>query len=753
MPKHVNPSTPKRTSIAPYNFIALPKAVHSVADGVRVGSEDAQTPWRAHDRYLEGAHSGWLDLHLTAEAPLYVRCAPPAEHAADENARTNRRRQDFFHHGEPEEPVIPGSSLRGMTRALVEILGFGAFRWFTDRQLVYRAVGGRTNLDDDYRDRFAGRGSVASSGGGPQSRVRGGCLRQRGGDWFIQPARAPRGESIVRVEEGAARDGARIHSRRKNDRTPFGNQDVIDVWLRPPDPEQGGGRLRKAEDLRRRDESEHAPGKGFIPAKVVRSGWAPKKHTCFAIYEPDPDAEWLHIPHELWTIYENDRDLNRGIPARELRNDAPLFYLVNEKEELVFFGPTLMFRLPYRHKISDFIPSKLRGQNTLDLAEAIFGTVDRKPAIKGRVFFEDALWQRGEGQDPPFLEDGDRGLHSPKILSGPKPTSFQHYLAQPAPDDEKTLKHWASDPKETEVRGHKRYWHKPGIDQEEPFEGELKHDTQHTIVRPVRKGTRFAGRVRFENLSDLELGALLTALDLPASKRHHVGMGKPLGMGSTRIQVDLHLVDRARRYASLVTEEGAVETGEIDANQSESVATRCRSTFETAILKHAVVSGEVTEKPATLWEIPRLTELGAMLEWDGAPPKEKTGYRPADCTEKFPSFWKKRRVLPDPDGVLHPKEPGSAPAPKKPERTRTDPPKPPAPQKKDPVKPGDQVQVVVLEEKTKKGGWKFQVQGNEIKGVLHPQSPEPPDLEPGKTLRLQIKTGGATPQLEWTGDG
>lgn len=748
MAKHVNPTSRDRTSLAPYNFIALPKAVRSVAEGVRVGGEEVQMPWRAHDRYLEGAHSGWLDLHLTAETPLYVRCAPPAEHAANEETRTNRHRQDFFHHGDPGEPVIPGSSLRGMARSLVEILGFGAFRWFSDRQLVYRAVGDMSNLGDDYRDRFTGTGAPSAgsgAGGESGSRVRGGYLRQRGGDWFIQPAKAPRGQSVVRVEEGAARDGANIRLRPKNDRSNYGRQDVTDVWLRPPDPGERGGRLQKAEDLRRRADGEEAPAEGFVPATVVRSGSAPKKHTCFAIYEPDADAEWIEIPHDLWKLYEDDRELTRGIPTRKLRDPGdPLFYLLDDRGKLIFFGPTLMFRLPYRCKISDFVPSQLRDPATFDLAEAIFGTVDRKPAIKGRVFFEDALWQRGEGQEHPFLEVGDRGLRSPQILSGPKPTSFQHYLAQPAPDNKKTLKHWASDPSETEIRGHKRYWHKPQIGQEDPFEAELKDDTQkdatqHTIIRPVRKGTRFTGRVRFENLSDLELGALLTALDLPASKRHHVGMGKPLGMGSTRIEVALHLVDRARRYARLVTEDGVTETGEIEASQAQTVAARCRGTFEAAILEHAIGSGEVEKKLGSLWEIPRLAELGLMLEWDQAPSMDKTGYRPADSKEKFPRFWKERAVLPDPHGVLHPPKPGSE-----------QPPQPPATPKADPVKPGVQVQVVVLEEKTKKGGWKFQVQGSEIKAVLHPQSPEPPDLAPGKELRLQVKTGGATPQLLWT---
>jgi hypothetical protein len=59
--------------------------------------------------------------------------------------------------------------------------------------------------------------------------------------------------------------------------------------------------------------------------------------------------------------------------------------------------------------------------------------------------------------------------------------------------------------------------------------------------------------------------------------------------------------------------------------------------------------------------------------------------------------------------------------------------------------------VVVLEEKTRKGKWRFQIKGGSTPGVLHPQSAEPPDLAPGQELELIVKAPGATLQLEWPG--
>ena len=63
----------------------------------------------------------------------------------------------------------------------------------------------------------------------------------------------------------------------------------------------------------------------------------------------------------------------------------------------------------------------------LDLAQKIFGVLNSKPS---RVFFEDAFL---------FVEKGNTVEQSPKrvpkILSTPKPTSYQLYLEQNNPNN------------------------------------------------------------------------------------------------------------------------------------------------------------------------------------------------------------------------------------------------------------------------------------------------------------------------------
>jgi hypothetical protein len=223
-------------------------------------------------------------------------------------------------------------------------------------------------------------------------------------------------------------------------------------------------------------------------------------------------------------------------------------------------------------------------------------------------------------------------------------------------------------------------------------------------------------------------------------------MGKPLGLGSIRIDPSLHLVDRKQRYGRLLARDGTAETGAIATEEVARVEERARNDFGRAVLSHAAAAeGNSDANPKDLWEIPRLKQLAAMLEWDNAPSPERTGYRRSgDAEDRVPRWWRERPVLPDPVGVsggTHSGS-GSSSGSGRPDLS---------PSRKDQFKPRDRVRVVVLEEKTKKGKWRFQVKGSITPGVLHPQSAEPPDLAPGQELEMIVKAPGDTLQLEWLG--
>ncbi|MCS7003457.1 MAG: RAMP superfamily CRISPR-associated protein, partial [Dehalococcoidia bacterium] len=133
------PSVPAR---APYNFVPLPDRVVSVAP--------SKLP--DHDRFHPDRHSGYFDVTLTTETPLYIRGLLKEHEALNPDA--SRNKPDFF--AINGEPVIPGSSLRGMLRSMVEIITFSKLQPMSDRQLMYRAVGDMTSLGESYRTMVLG---------------------------------------------------------------------------------------------------------------------------------------------------------------------------------------------------------------------------------------------------------------------------------------------------------------------------------------------------------------------------------------------------------------------------------------------------------------------------------------------------------------------------------------------------------------------------------------------------------------------
>jgi len=73
---------------------------------------------------------------------------------------------------------------------------------------------------------------------------------------------------------------------------------------------------------------------------------------------------------------------------------------------------------------------------------------------------------------------------------------------------------------------------------------------QKNLVEPISAGQRFFFHLDFYNLTNHELGLLLYALEPDTTFHHKLGMGKPLGLGSVKIEVlSFCRIDRSRRYS------------------------------------------------------------------------------------------------------------------------------------------------------------------------------------------------------------
>lgn len=670
--KHRNPSYRDREAIAPYNFVSLP------AQPIQ-----AKKPLD-HDIYAhrddDGAevYSGSFECALTTASPIYIRgMLTESDFAAEKEAKEDPA---FFSLDGGTTPRIPGSSLRGLFRALIEIAAGARMHGVGAARPVYRAVD-TTSLGDQYRKRIM----EETQKNWFMPRVKGGYIRRAtDGSWRLQPAREIKGATWCRISHEA------LYS--------LGDFSQLPAWppvsvaeaagIKPGSIERGARTLyiepgaNGFQEVRggsihihfaRAKQASTQPGPGLEATALLKSGDINKKGSEAIIYPPDTSVKedhWLRLDSEdengegikLSRVYEDqmtpwqtDNLGKKGV----LQDMHPVFYLA-ENGRLTFFGHTLMLRLPYKLGIRDHIPEPFRpesaGPNDYDLAEALFGTVAKGRARAGQVTFSDGGFA-GNLADP-----FEREI-KPKVLSAPKPTTFQHYLQQEQPDLKLALSNY--DHEAASLRGRKLYWHKGNVgigDVEETDESKLRHETQYTRIRAVKSGATFAFRIHFDNLRPAELGALAWILEQAQNPqlRLSVGMVKPHGMGAIGITSVLILVDRRTRYTHLLGG-GTFDTGE----RVDDGAVRDRAIAAFKTLAGGSEAGFDSAR--------HIQELLTMLSWPG-PSRDKTRYMEIERPDRNARRSKRneyadRPVLPGPEFVLFPTYRGdiAPPPPRRPE--------------------------------------------------------------------------------------
>jgi hypothetical protein len=149
--------------------------------------------------------------------------------------------------------------------------------------------------------------------------------------------------------------------------------------------------------------------------------------------------------------------------------------------------------------------------------------------------------------------------------------------------------------------------------------------------------------VRFENLSEVELGALATTLQLPAGCAHKLGMAKPLGLGSVEIKADLFLTDRRVRYQRLFSQ---LVDNTADWHTGTSVQAVSTESYKAAFNNW---SGESWEQDGS-----RLQQLKALLTFDERPKAAHTSYMKIEEDGGVVKLneYKERPILPYPTEII-----------------------------------------------------------------------------------------------------
>lgn len=559
-------------STAPYNFIPLNKKV--------IKSE----PLPSFNTYHSDRYTGYIDLEIEAVTPLYIR-----DTLNDREIEQKLKRDEELKQGMKKEPFanpdffspgnqirIPGSSLRGMIRTLVEIVSFGKFVNFDDRRLYYRSFADRCkNFRDNYRKHVKSKAGI---------------LIKEGLNYFIIPT------NFKKIFKEEAKELVNQSGRKYTDFSIYEvalNGTAYYLVVSGPMGDE------KSKTMKKRD---------------------------YLIERPNEYVEKIKLNREDIEDYNNDKERKAKINLLDevhKKGEVPCFYSIyqdNQNRRRVAFGHTLMFRIPYVKSIGDHVPEISRKGDYFDLVEAIFG---KETSHASRVFFEDSFLIETEN---PYLTEA-----YPKILSSPKPTCFQHYIKQTKENLRDFPKHLAHYNDTNYIRGYKLYWHRD----HDWIEGDNrkieKHPTQYTKIKPIKEGAKFKGRIRFENLSKVELGALMFVLSLPEECCHKLGMAKPLGLGSIKIKPTLYISDRKKRYSELFYE--------WEDNPKESSDKEFIDAFQSYILT------ELKESFTDLWQHERLRKLKLMLNFKRKPKNEKTSY--LDISE-----FRLRKVLPEPEEVI-----------------------------------------------------------------------------------------------------
>lgn len=281
------------------------------------------------------------------------------------------------------------------------------------------------------------------------------------------------------------------------------------------------------------------PGKYKKAGFAVSTGAMNEKKAVYIIPEIDETKERITIPEEDIRAFkidlkkkENTLKQFGGKKYFDLPEEGemrPVFYIMLDGR--LYFGFTPRLRLFYEHMLKEGLHQKWEA-DSVDYAMALFGYATPEESYKSKVSFSDAVLQGNIKQ----------GTKKKLILAEPKPTSYLDYLKQ----NGNTPVTYNTD--HFELRGAKQYWlHKSLV----PVENNITNEKAASTITPLEQGAQFIGKVRFQNLTEDELGLLLWAIKLNQDSQMNVGKAKAYGYGRISLEItETVKVDMKRAYQS-----------------------------------------------------------------------------------------------------------------------------------------------------------------------------------------------------------
>lgn len=532
---------------APYNFVPLNKKVVS----------PYWAEYVSHDVPFEDGESGEIEIEITAATPIFVKRGM-GKKEAESYFNNNRQIQPFrFSKDENGKFFIPGSSIKGMVRSVLEIMTFGDLGKKTvDRKYAIRDLS--SAMKDKYLSNFS------------PSIVRCGWLRKKNGGWDEEskyeiidcgiPGRISH-ESLQREFNvgissyfkigGGFRPSNDFEKSSMKKYKMWGETDLNNHFVL--DHETAGRMVYEVNEAGQPGTLVFTGQPGYRQqVKDKRTGemkWT-GHHLEFIFWEgvrqvdvaPDVMKGFLDAYFEYdSTQWSEDWKVRR----EELSNGKriPVFFCADNDGNVLHLGLSYLYKLPFKHSIkeaADKFQNKKEG--ALDFSDAIFGFVPEKGSIseqkklKGRVHFSNAF----------ELNSVEESHAISAVLSSPKASYYPNYIRQKV-NKGKVNRYASLFDEEPELSGWKRYpvHRKIGIGA-----AENENDRIRTSFIPLKQGAKFKCTIKYHNLKRIEIGALLSALTFHNTPKtyHGIGMGKPLGLGKIELNVSLKQNGEIKEY-------------------------------------------------------------------------------------------------------------------------------------------------------------------------------------------------------------
>lgn len=547
--KNPNPAGQKFPTgfCSPYNFVPLWEGVYK-----RYSSPE-NLPH--HDEFQ--LCTGTISCTFTSKTPVCVSDGKKDEHS------------DFFRDAEGNY-VLPGSTLKGLMRTNMMILGFGAMRPgedFEDILMHYRDMfSARASLRGDLKDTYLD--TVKKKLDLPEKTIRVpnvcACYLKHHGDKFtILHAKCFRLKRYHTFPERRKTPNPLLTGELRSFLTASATEKPVAFRLNDQN---------QVTDLRL---GAAPPGEGWLTGTLLAPGEMKGQNTLYLFHLLTQEEmakftgpQQIPWPKEDRLIYEMDYDKREKV----LGKDKDFWALPNDGEEKPFFvlgswerngismgkdvakdfhhrdrlilGRSPYLRIPYNYPPSSGLRDKFQDHQdasdslVLDYPYALLGyssTVNGQRekenlAYRSRVSFGDFHTRAKQSET----------VKKERVLASPKPTSFPDYLLDGKNYNEEVF----------QLRGIKQYWlhpvnNEPKDPKQRDLDAKKKENVTSSLVT-LPAGTTFTGHIRFHNLDKDELGLLLWCLtlgkpwDLTEEQPYFqtVGKGKPYGFGRMSVSID-----------------------------------------------------------------------------------------------------------------------------------------------------------------------------------------------------------------------